>query len=135
MAKHRKQYSSEEKVSIIRRHLVEKVSVSDLCQEQKLLWATVKTAPKMTMQDSPLIPTQSFLLFRERNKNRFFLFIPVVFFLPLACMIFVITPKEDQDETKEVSLLSDQLYPQPASKAASEDLRETGLSESSQSRK
>lgn len=36
MVKHRKHYTSEEKVSIIRRHLVEKVPVSDLCQEQKL---------------------------------------------------------------------------------------------------
>ena len=36
MVKHRKHYTPEEKVSIIRRHLVEKVAVSDLCQEQKL---------------------------------------------------------------------------------------------------
>jgi hypothetical protein len=50
-------------------------------------------------------------------------------------MIFVIPPKEDQDETKEVSLLSDLLYPQPEGKAAAEDLREPGLSESPQSRK
>lgn len=36
MSKHRKHYTPEEKVSILRRHLVEKVSVSDLCQELKL---------------------------------------------------------------------------------------------------
>ena len=36
MVKHRKHYTPEEKVSILRRHLVEKVPVSDLCQEQKL---------------------------------------------------------------------------------------------------
>ena len=35
MSKHRKHYTPEEKVSIIRRHLVEKIPVSDLCQEQK----------------------------------------------------------------------------------------------------
>ncbi len=29
-------YSPEEKVSILRRDLIEKVPVSDLCQEQKL---------------------------------------------------------------------------------------------------
>ena len=36
MVKHRKHYTPEEKVSILRRHLVEKAPVSDLCQEQKL---------------------------------------------------------------------------------------------------
>lgn len=36
MSKHRKHYSPEEKVSILRRHLVEKVPVSDLCEELKL---------------------------------------------------------------------------------------------------
>jgi transposase len=36
MSKHRKHYTAEEKVSILRRHLVEKVPVSDLCQELKL---------------------------------------------------------------------------------------------------
>ena len=36
MVKHRKHYTPEEKVSILRRYLVEKVPVSDLCQEQKL---------------------------------------------------------------------------------------------------
>jgi transposase-like protein len=36
MVKHRKHYTPDEKVSIIRRHLIEKVPVSDLCQEQKL---------------------------------------------------------------------------------------------------
>ena len=36
MVKHRKHYTPEEKVSILRRHLVEKVPVSELCQEQKL---------------------------------------------------------------------------------------------------
>lgn len=36
MSKHRKHYTPEEKVLMIRRHLVEKVPVSDLCQEQKL---------------------------------------------------------------------------------------------------
>jgi hypothetical protein len=71
----------------------------------------------------------------RKKQNSFFLFIPVGFFLPLACMIFVITPKEDQNETEEVSLLSDLLYPQPEGKAAAEDLWEAGLSESSQSRK
>jgi transposase len=36
MSKHRKHYTPEEKVSMIRRHMVEKIPVSDLCQEQKL---------------------------------------------------------------------------------------------------
>jgi transposase-like protein len=36
MSKHRKHYTAEEKVSILRRHLIEKVPVSDLCQELKL---------------------------------------------------------------------------------------------------
>ena len=36
MSKHRTHYTPEEKVSILRRHLVEKVPVSDLCQELKL---------------------------------------------------------------------------------------------------
>jgi len=36
MSKHRKYYTPEEKVSMIRRHLVERVPVSDLCQDQKL---------------------------------------------------------------------------------------------------
>lgn len=33
MEKERKQYSSQEKVSIIRRHLIEQVPVSDLCDQ------------------------------------------------------------------------------------------------------
>jgi transposase len=33
MARQRKRYSPEEKVAILRRHLVEKVPVSDLCDE------------------------------------------------------------------------------------------------------
>jgi transposase len=36
MSKHRKHYKPEAKVSVLRRHLVEKVPVSDLCQELKL---------------------------------------------------------------------------------------------------
>ena len=36
MSKHRKHYTPQEKVSVLRRHLVEKVPVSDLCQELKL---------------------------------------------------------------------------------------------------
>jgi len=36
MSKHRKHYTPEEKVSIIRRHLIEKIPVSDPCREQKL---------------------------------------------------------------------------------------------------
>jgi len=36
MSKQRKHYTPEEKVSVLRRHLVEKVPVSDLCQELKL---------------------------------------------------------------------------------------------------
>jgi len=36
MKKKRKQYSAEEKVVIIRRHLVDKVPVSDLCEEYGL---------------------------------------------------------------------------------------------------
>ncbi len=36
MSKHRKHYTPEEKVSILRRHLVEKVPISDLCNELKL---------------------------------------------------------------------------------------------------
>jgi hypothetical protein len=42
-------------------------------------------------------------------------------------MILVVTPKEDQDETEEVSLLSDLLYRRPEGGAATEDLRESGL--------
>ena len=33
MRKERKHYSAEEKVAILRRHLLDKVPVSDLCQE------------------------------------------------------------------------------------------------------
>jgi transposase-like protein len=36
MSNHRKHYTPEEKVIIIRRHLIEKVPVSDLCEQQKL---------------------------------------------------------------------------------------------------
>jgi transposase-like protein len=36
MNKHRKHFTPEEKVSMLRRHLVEKVPVSDLCDEIKL---------------------------------------------------------------------------------------------------
>ena len=36
MKKKRKQYRAEEKVAILRRHLVEKVAVSDLCEEYGL---------------------------------------------------------------------------------------------------
>jgi len=33
MRKERKHYTSEEKVTILRRHLLDKISVSDLCEE------------------------------------------------------------------------------------------------------
>jgi transposase-like protein len=33
MTRYRKRYTAEEKVAIIRRHLVEKVTVPDICQE------------------------------------------------------------------------------------------------------
>ncbi|MGC2822256.1 MAG: transposase [Candidatus Sulfotelmatobacter sp.] len=36
MPKERKHYSSEEKVAILRRHLLDKVPVSDLCEELSL---------------------------------------------------------------------------------------------------
>jgi len=36
MSKHRKHYTPEEKVSILRRHLVEKAPVSALCEELKI---------------------------------------------------------------------------------------------------
>jgi transposase-like protein len=36
MRKERKHYSAEEKVVILRRHLLEKVPISDLCEELKL---------------------------------------------------------------------------------------------------
>ena len=36
MTKKRKQYTPEEKVAILRKHLVEKVAVSDLCEEYRL---------------------------------------------------------------------------------------------------
>lgn len=36
MIKQRKHYMPEEKVSILRRHLIEKVPVSNLCEEMKL---------------------------------------------------------------------------------------------------
>src|ERR1700752_1029093 len=36
MKRERKQYSEEEKVAILRRHLLEKVPVSDLCEELNL---------------------------------------------------------------------------------------------------
>jgi transposase-like protein len=36
MSNHRKHYAPEEKVSILRRHLVAKLPVFDLCQELKL---------------------------------------------------------------------------------------------------
>jgi transposase len=34
--KQRKNYTAEEKVAILRRHLLEKVAISDLCEEQGL---------------------------------------------------------------------------------------------------
>jgi|SRR6516225_6623521 transposase-like protein len=36
MKKERKHYTAEEKVAILRRHLVEQVPVADLCEEQQL---------------------------------------------------------------------------------------------------
>jgi len=36
MKKKRKQYSAEEKVGIIRKHLVEKVAVSEICEQYEL---------------------------------------------------------------------------------------------------
>ncbi len=36
MTKKRKQYRPEEKVAILRKHLVDKVAVSELCEEYKL---------------------------------------------------------------------------------------------------
>ena len=36
MARQRRQFSADEKVAILRRHLLEKVPVSDLCDEHRL---------------------------------------------------------------------------------------------------
>jgi transposase-like protein len=36
VAKRRRKYTTEQKVAILRRHLVDKVPVSDLCEEYKL---------------------------------------------------------------------------------------------------
>jgi len=36
MARQRRRFSAQEKVAILRRHLLEKVPVSDLCEEQHL---------------------------------------------------------------------------------------------------
>jgi transposase-like protein len=36
MSKERKHYTAEEKVAVLRRHLVDKVPVSDLCEEEGL---------------------------------------------------------------------------------------------------
>ena len=36
MSKERKHYTAEEKVAVLRRHLVDKVPVSDLCEEECL---------------------------------------------------------------------------------------------------
>lgn len=36
MSKERKSYTAQEKVAILRRHLLEKVPISDLCEEYKL---------------------------------------------------------------------------------------------------
>ena len=36
MSKERKHYTAEEKVAVLRRHLLDKVSVSDLCEELDL---------------------------------------------------------------------------------------------------
>jgi transposase len=38
MRKERKHYTAEEKVAILRRHLLDKVPVSDLCEELGLQW-------------------------------------------------------------------------------------------------
>jgi len=40
MRKERKHYSAEEKVAILRRHLLDKVPVSDLCEERPGSYAT-----------------------------------------------------------------------------------------------
>ena len=40
MAKHRKHYTPQEKVAVLRRHLLEHVPVSELCEELGL-WPTV----------------------------------------------------------------------------------------------
>ncbi|MFM7116340.1 MAG: transposase [bacterium] len=36
MSKNRKQYSADQKVAILRRHLIDKVPVSDLCDEYQI---------------------------------------------------------------------------------------------------
>jgi len=36
MKKHRKRYPAEEKVAILRRHLIDKIPVSDLCDQYEL---------------------------------------------------------------------------------------------------
>jgi len=68
-----------------------------------------------------------FLLLEKREKCFLSLLIPLGLFLPLACMILVITPKEDQNEMEELSLFSNLLCRHPEGKAAAEDLREAGL--------
>ncbi len=47
MRKERKHYTAEEKVAILRRHLLDKVPVSDLCEEWR------RSVPRLRVQFDP----------------------------------------------------------------------------------
>jgi transposase len=48
MRKERKHYTAEEKAAILRRHLLDKVPVSDLCEENGLQPVSVRANTRLT---------------------------------------------------------------------------------------
>jgi transposase len=53
MRKERKHYTAEEKVAILRRHLFDKVPISDLCEEHGLQPTVFQGLPSEPVGDQP----------------------------------------------------------------------------------
>ena len=58
MKKKRYNYRSEEKVAILKRHLVDKVPVSDLCEQYNLQPAVFYRWQKAFFENGAAIPTE-----------------------------------------------------------------------------
>ena len=64
MSKRRKTYTPEEKVSVLRRHVIEKVAVSTLCRELQLQPTVFYRWLKVFFQNGALA-----LAFQHRNRQ------------------------------------------------------------------
>ena len=70
MKKERRQYTAEEKVAILRRHLLDKVPVSDLCEELGLQPTVFYRSQKSFSRTERLRSKRRHILAARQRRNR-----------------------------------------------------------------